>query len=222
MIEDDIEKELFQGSLYLTSKYLCGFEEVNHFTHGDMIKALESNEDRIMIVMPRGHFKSSVGSVAYPVWKLISNPDLRIAIDSETYVNSKNFVKQIQLILESDKFISLFGDLRSKKDWATGTFTLSNRSKILKESSVTAMSVNTVKVGQHYDIIIGDDLNSEKNSHSRELCEKVIDHYKRLVSILDPGGKLILVGTRYSELDVIGHVLREELNNHDPIVSTNR
>jgi hypothetical protein len=101
LVHLELLKDQFKSSLFLTAKYLCGFNEITLNTHGHMIQNLESDTKRKLIVMPRGTFKSSIGVVAYAIWLLIRNPNERIMIDSEKYANSKNFIRQIKLILES-------------------------------------------------------------------------------------------------------------------------
>ncbi len=68
-----------------------------------------------------------------------------------------------------------------------------------------------MKVGQHFDMIIGDDMNSGNNSETPEACEKVYRHYQLNQAILDPGGIYGIVGTRYSTADVIGKILENEI-----------
>ena len=215
----DIQKEAllkviaqkYRGSLYLLCKDLLGYSDITHFTHDKIIHALESKTKRKMIVVPRGCFKSSIGVVGFSIFCLLNNPDLRILIDSEIYDNSKNFIREIRGKLESPKMITLFGDFKSNQ-WAEGSITIKQRTKVLKESSITASGVNTGKTGQHYDIIIHDDLNSNKNSQTKEMRDKVIEHYKLNTSILEPEGTMVLIGTRYSADDCIGWVLENEIN----------
>jgi hypothetical protein len=106
--------------------------------------------------------------------------------------------------------VQLFGDFKSNQ-WAEGSITIKQRTKILKEASITASGVGTGKTGQHYDVIIHDDLNSSKNSQTKEMRDKVINHYKLNTSILEPEGIMVIIGTRYSADDVIGWVLDNEI-----------
>ncbi len=71
--------------------------------------------------------------------------------------------------------------------------------------------MGATKVGLHVDFIIMDDMNSAQNSGTPEACRKVIDHYRRNISILEPTGTLVVIGTRWSELDLIGWILKNEL-----------
>jgi hypothetical protein len=61
--------------------------------------------------------------------------------------------------------------------------------------------------GMHYDYIIGDDLHSEKNVTNAEQIQQVVDHWKLLYSLLDPGKVLIIIGTRWHFVDLYQEIL---------------
>lgn len=208
----DAERELYRSSLFHTAKFLLGNKDVTERTHGEIIDCLESPSKRKLICVPRGCLKSTIACVAYPIWLLINNPNLRILIDSELYTNSKNFIRQIKAYLESPMVTNVFGEFKSKSNWSEGEITISKRTKALKEASIVAGGIGTTKVGAHFEVIIGDDYNSNKNSNTPEGCEKVIDHYKYNTSILEPTGTYVIIGTRYSENDIIGHIMNNEIN----------
>lgn len=200
----------YKQSLYATSQHLLGFKDVNMHTHRDVIAALESDTKRKLLCIPRGCLKSTIACVAYPIWLLLNNPNLRILIDSELYTNSKTFLREIKGQLERPEFIELFGSFK-RDPWNEGEITIKQRTKILKEASITCSGIGATKVGQHYDVMIMDDMNGAQNSQTPEACEKVIAHYRGNISILEPDGILVIIGTRWSELDLIGHVIRNEL-----------
>lgn len=200
----------YRSSLYKTAKDLCGYHDMRWHTHGKMIEAIEEETERKLIVMPRGTFKSSVCSVAAPIWWLIRNADERILLDSEVYTNSKNFLREIKGHLTSAPFMELFGDWRSN-NWNEAEITISKRTRVFKEASITCGGIGTVKVGQHYSKIVGDDYNSGNNSGTPEARSKIITHYKMNTAILDPGGVYMIVGTRYAVDDIIGHVIENEM-----------
>lgn len=199
-----------KASLYELATRLLKFDDINMETHGDIIRCLESDIPRKLICVPRGCLKSSIACVAYPIWRLINNPNLRILIDSELYTNSCTFLRQIKLNLESPIFEILFGRFKSKT-WNESEVIINQRSSMLKEATITVGGIGTTKVGQHYDLIIADDMNSPKNSNTPENASKVVDHYKFNLSILEPDGEYVIIGTRYSDSDLIGYVLSNEL-----------
>lgn len=197
-------------SLFILANEFLGFKDVNTTTHFGIIRALEGDTRRKLICVPRGCLKSSIACVAYPIWLLIRDPNARILINSELYTNSKNFLREIKSHLESPGLTQLFGQFKTDP-WNEAEITIRQRTKSFAQASVTAGGVGTTKVGQHYDYIIHDDLNSPENSQTPEACRKVIEHYKYSISILEPTGTMVLIGTRYSELDCIGYVLKNEL-----------
>lgn len=204
-------QKAYADSLWHTTKDLLQFKDLMPKTHLPIINALEAPTKRKLICVPRGTFKSSIASVAYPIWLLINNPDLRILIDSEIYTNSKNYLRQIKNFMISEQFMMIFGDWRTDV-WNEGEIIIKPRTKILKDPSILAGGIGTTKVGHHYDVIIGDDYNSPSNSETFEQRKKVIDHYQMNQSILEPNGIYVVIGTRYSEGDLIGWILENELN----------
>lgn len=198
-----------KNSLFFFAKHILGFKDVNKRTHGEIIHVLESSSKRKLICVPRGSLKSSISCVAYPIWVLVNNPNLRILIDSELHTNSATFIREIKAHMKSQMFQYLFGDLEGEV-WTQSELIISKRTKRLKEASISAGGIGTTKVGQHYDVIICDDLNSPNNSNSIENAQKVIDHYKYNISILEPEGTYVVIGTRYASNDVIGHILQTE------------
>lgn len=203
-------KDLFLSDFFLFAKHGLGYKDLEWDVHGETVKTLESQAKKKLIVMPRGSFKSTLGSVSYPIWRLLRDPNLTILLDSELYTNSKNLLREIKGHLSSSRFVEIFGNLSGSK-WDEGEIILANRTRNRKEASITVGGIGTTKVGQHYDLIIGDDYNSASNSDSPEKCQKVIDHFKYNLNILNPNGEYLLIGTRYAELDVIGYVLSNVL-----------
>jgi len=211
-LQGDIEamKKAAKQSLFIFASCFLGYKDVSPFTHKSIIKALESSVTRKLICVPRGSLKSSLGCVAFPIWLLINNPNLRILIDSELFTNSTTFLREIRAHLESPLLNPIFGEFKTKT-WNETEIIIRQRTKAYKEASITVGGVGTTKVGQHFDYIIGDDYNSPSNSNTPEKSQKVINHYKYNLSILEPEGTYVIIGTRYSENDLIGYILREQL-----------
>lgn len=201
----------YQQSLYHTAKYLCGYADVNWNTHSKALNVLQNQGNRKLVVMPRGTFKTSLCVVAYTIWNIIRNPNIRILIDSELWTLSRNSLREIKAHILGETFQTVFpgwGLTLANQD----EMTINQRTIIRKEPTVTASGIGAGKTGQHYDVVIFDDLNSPQNSLKPELAQKVVDHYRYYTSILEPGGVISGSGTRYSELDLIGHIMRTEVD----------
>ncbi len=189
-------------------------KDVCWHAHGELITAIEGLEfgteiDSALFVLPRGSLKSSICSVGAPIWLLNRNPNRRILLDSAVYDLSTQFVSEISQHFVSGNLTDLYGTYKTRDDWSSKSITIAQRTQILKESSVVASGVGAAKTGSHFDWIISDDLNNEKNSATPELREKVWKHFQMGAAILEPGGKTMVVATRYSADDVPGRILSE-------------
>lgn len=189
-----------------------------------------------MVLIPRSWFKSSVITEAYTVWCLIQNPNLRVFITNEDLAKSENFLRNIEHCFRMNElFIALFGDLyndaNGKKPDATGrvwknsALTISTRTRPIKEPSIVTGSPDSSKTSMHFDLVIADDLVSEKNTNTINNIKKTLDYDRQIFSLIDTGGKYIRVGTRYDRDDLYGHQLGEASTNetkerfvHDVIV----
>lgn len=210
------ERDQYLSSLYLFAKYCLGYLDLTESTHLPMANALQASTKRKLICVPRGCFKSSLSTIAYPIWLLLHNPNLRILIDSELYSNSKNFLREIKAQMESNNhFKKLFGDQWKGSMWNEGEIIISSRTKPLKEPTIACSGLGAGKTSQHYDVIIADDLSSYQNTKNPDLAAKTIDHYRLYTSLLEPSGTIVVIGTRYSEIDIIGFVIQNELEIKD-------
>jgi hypothetical protein len=80
-LEDEFTREIYRRDLFLFAYECLGFKDLTWHCHGPMIETLEAPTTRKLIVMPRGSLKSSICSIAYPIWQLMKNPNERILID---------------------------------------------------------------------------------------------------------------------------------------------
>src|SRR5581483_2453538 len=78
----------------------------------------------------------------------------------------------------------------------------------LKEATVTVASPKSVKAGQHYDVMFGDDIVNEQNFRNPELMKKAIEDFSLYVPLIDPGGYKYVTGTRYVFGDLYEHIIR--------------
>lgn len=205
-----IQKE-FKSSLYKTAKLLTGYNDITLHTHGPIIKILESPNKRKLIVVPRGCFKSSLCSVAYPIWRLINDPNDRILITSQLFTNSKMFIREIRTHLENERATNYFGKFKGPH-WNDSALTIWQRNRTYKEPSIKAGGIGTTLVGAHYKCIVFDDINSQDNTATPELAIKAIEYYRHMQAILEPDGTIVVVGTRYSQLDLVQFILDKEVN----------
>lgn len=168
---------------------------------------------RTMILTPRGHLKSATVTVGWAVQQICKNPNIRILIGSETNGKAKDFLKQIRDIFEkNERLRDLYGDhVRKASRWTDDEITSNLRtSTSVKEPTVFTTGTDQTRTGSHADICILDDPVSHTNINTKEAREKTLKWYREIANnILDPGGVLVVIGTRWHFADIYQYILDE-------------
>jgi hypothetical protein len=203
-----------RSDLFYLANEVLGYPDFKREVHGRMVKLLESPLKKKLFLLPRGSLKTTGISVSYATQRILNNPNIRILLDSEILELTQKVLAQVKRGMQQPGFAEVYGQLIDSRARETAReFTVSSRTNPgLKEATITAAGIGTVQVGSHYDLIIADDLHSEKNIATRDQIEKVIAHYRLLLSLLEPGGELIIVGTRWHFMDLYSYILEQEAN----------
>lgn len=175
-------------------------------------KLRDPQNNRLLIIMPPGHGKSTCVSVNFPLWLLGRDPNLRIIVASHTKSFVASFLREITGRMQSPEYIEVFGDLKPMQpDKWTQNEIIVNRSKILKDPSIAALGVEQAVIGRRADIIICDDIVDEDWASSAVLRERLRTWFmKELVPRLEPKGRLVVVGTRWHFADLYSELLKDE------------
>jgi len=197
-------RDLFKKSLWLTTKYLCGFHEGNvketgleycmkGYLHGNFLNMVQYKEWRnLFITMPRGYFKSSMMTIGLPIWLIINNPNIRIGIGcANVNIGSKYFSHQKKIIRHTPLFHALFPDIipiyspnSPEGLWSRTNYTV-NRDMHFDEPTALLFSPGSDVEGYHFDIMILDDLVNRKNSSSPTLRERIKEFIDDTINLKD-------------------------------------
>lgn len=199
-------------SFFDFTKHILGYDRLTS-VHEEWAKEVDTTDRRKLFLKPRGTYKSTIYTVAYPLWKLINNPNERILIANATSENAEAFLREITThLLRNDRFISLFGKLIESHTAKVSSITLKSRTSFNKEPSISTIGVLGTLVSAHYSTIICDDLANDKDRESESIREKKKKWLQDLISVLDPDGEIIVVGTRWHYNDLYKFII-EDLNS---------
>jgi predicted phage terminase large subunit-like protein len=210
---------IYKKDLYSFSKELLGYQAFSDIIHKPWADKLQnSNIKRRLGLKPRGTYKTSLYTISYPLWRLINNPDLRIAICSGNLENAVNSLQNIKRhITYNQKFINLFGNLYDKDlPWTqTGIMIKGRKDFNKKENSLTAIGFGTQMTGKHFDLIIADDIVNNDDRESPTIRKKKQRWFEDLISILEPEGEVLIIGTRWHFDDFYNYLIND-LNKRLP------
>jgi predicted phage terminase large subunit-like protein len=150
-----------------------------------------------MVLWPRGTFKSQVFTVGLACWEIAKNPNIRGFIGSETGRQSRKFLKNVMLIIESPWFEERFGVHKDPKAWSyiSGFVSAQRTMTHLKDPTLAAFGEGEVQTGAHWDMGWLDDPISQENTKTPEAIENVKTWIGELMAQLDPGSRLLACGT---------------------------
>ncbi len=184
--------------------------------HDDKPWAEQFTDDGdVLILWPRGHFKSTA-VIVLVIQAILCNPDIRILLMQGTIKVTRGLLSEIRSHFDGShsrsKFAELFpefcGDKKALHASADKFTTPTRVRKQLQQATVTVASVKSIKTGQHYDAGFFDDLVNDSNYRNPELLLKVEEDFNMARPLIDPGCPRFLSGTRYAFGDLYENVIR--------------
>jgi len=189
----------------------CGFEPAAH--HKLLIGKLEAVSrgeiDRLAVFMPPGAAKSTYASILYAPWHFAQQPDASVIAASHTAELAEKWGRRVRnLISEHGRVlgVDLAADSQAAGRWETG-----------RGGEYFAAGVGGAIAGRRADLVVIDDpVRSREDADSELIRDKTWDWYKSdLYTRLKPGGRIVLIQTRWHEDDLAGRLLIEAQSGGD-------
>jgi hypothetical protein len=182
--------------------------------HRAFFDVLQGKAKKKLCLWPRGHFKTSC-VVVECVRRILREPDLRVLAMQATLKLTKGWVSEIRSHFDgrnaNSRLPELFPEFCGQSLGDANAFTVPARKRgHLKEATVTAASPQAATTGQHYDLMLFDDLVTANNFRNIEQLDKLESQFDHFVPLLEPGGDVIVTGTRYSHADLYGRIIAKK------------
>jgi hypothetical protein len=165
--------------------------------------------NRILLNIPPNHAKSMTVTVDYVTYKIVNNPNFRVLIVSQTQRLAADFLYAIKQRLTHPMYEELqqayaagVGFNTKTASWQATRVTFGDelRESSEKDPNLEAVGIGGQIYGKRADMIIIDDAVTLSNANDFERQIKWLTQDVR--SRLNPTGKLIVVGTRVSAVDL--------------------
>lgn len=176
--------------------------------HEELKWWLKRQTKRKLILLPRNHLKSAVVTKAWTIQQVLKDHDLRVLIASDTWDNASKFLGSIQKFLVRSALSAVYGNFVGDL-WTKDECTIRQRRQILDAPTWATTGIEKEQTSQHYDLIILDDIVARDNCGSKELREKVKQYYRDALDWLEPGGRIVVIGTRWHQDDLYGMLMEE-------------
>lgn len=190
-------------------------------THKELAEFMMAPKHFKMVLMPRYSLKSGIVTIGYALWRIVNNPNIRILIYSDSSNKSEIFLGGIKDHLEgrapNSKFTQYYPGWADPKNnlWSVHEIIIKKRTIGLREPTVDTAGIETSKIGLHQDLIIFDDIVSDLNTTTKYQMDKVHSCYQKALSLLRPGGDIVITGTRWHFGDTYGRIIDENIDKRN-------
>ena len=183
----------------------------------ELTKIYLGKSNNLCVAMPPRHSKTSVVTLAFPLWLIFQNPNLNILIVNAEASLSENFGIRLR------EYIKLYGAifnvyLSDVKHSSTHIKFCDNKG-VLYKGSIRLVGSNGSITGQDADYLILDDIYKGFSDITPTLLDKKIEWFKTMIlQRKEPQTKLIILHTRWATNDLQGF-LKENYSNQYNFIS---
>lgn len=181
-----------------------------------------------MLQACRGSFKSSIATYGYILWKMAQEYTVTGAVNKRYLIACENltlalkFLRSVKQVCEKNRdYIEIFGNQvptkASTNQWTDYKLTSAFKTDWrMAEPTVSPIAIDADRTGFHVDEVVCDDLETERNSASREQIDGCWSFYRLLHSIREPqDGRMMIVSTRWHYDDIYQRILDRNVKSPD-------
>jgi hypothetical protein len=214
-LPEDMREDLGQrlaSDLFAFCYSVLGYRDLTVNCHGPMCVFLDHNPSPYKgCLMPRDHYKTSVGTIGRTMQKVVRNPDERILIANETSTNAERFLSAIRQHAETNKiFRALYSSVipkdTRKVQWNNQELRF-NRNWVGPEPTVDTVGMTGTMTSRHFTHVTFDDPISEDAAKSKAVMQDTINRMSKIQSLMvkPMENTFDLIGTRWAFHDVYSH-----------------
>ena len=183
------------------------FVQGSHHRHiSDKFDKLARGEiTRLIVNMPPRHTKSEFASYLLPAWMVGRDPKLKIIQATHTAELAFRFGRKTKNLIDTEEYQKIFKTTLQEDSKAAGRWETSAGGEYF------AAGVGGAITGRGADLLIIDDPHSEQDAMSRTALDSAYEWYTSGPrQRLQPGGKIVLVMTRWSTRDLTGRLINNQ------------
>ena len=192
---------------YVWPQFICG---PHHAIMAKKFEALVRGElNRVIINIAPRHGKSELTSYLFLAWLMGQEPDAKIIQATHTAELAMRFGRKVRNLMDSEIYkevfpeVSLAVDSKAAGRWETS-----------KGGEYFAAGVGGAMTGRGANYLVIDDPHSEQDALSETAMERAYEWYTSGPrQRLQPGGRVLLVMTRWSKMDLTEMVLKDQAKN---------
>lgn len=185
----------------------------HHALIGEKLEGIAAGTiDRLMVNMPPRHGKSELASRRFPAWLLGISPAIELVVASYNADKAREFGYEVRDIVRSTEYQALFPGVQLKDDAKAA-----DRWNTNAGGSFRAVGIGTALTGRGADVLLIDDpIKDDEEADSELRRDRIWSWYSSVAyTRLSPGGRVVVIQTRWHEDDLTGRLLSEQAKGGD-------
>lgn len=222
-------RSVILSDLWFIVYFVMGIKAANHPFVVKMCRIVEDGpKSRTLDVWARGHFKSSIITIAETLQYQLSNPEKCTGLLAYARPVAKAFLRSIKVLCEQSELLkACFPDVlwnnpqaESPKWSEDDGLIFKRKGAARKESSIEAWGlIEGMPTGRHFERLVFDDIETDDIRDSGEMLEKVYSKFQ-MAENLGTGSKddiVRVIGTYYSHFGPMVKIGEMVYSNNEPI-----
>lgn len=197
--------DLIRFTEYTLPKYHAA---PHHRIIADKLQDVASGSvDRLMVNMPPRHGKSELASRRFPAFLLGLMPTAEVVLASYNADKAREFGFEVRDIIKSSEYQALFPGVTLREDSRAA-----DRWNTNAGGSFRAVGIGTALTGRGADVLLIDDpVKDDEEADSELKRDRIWAWYSSVAyTRLSPGGRVVVIQTRWHEDDLSGRLIVEE------------
>jgi len=182
-------------------------------------KTMNTPYGRLMLFLPPGSAKSTYANAGL-AWDMARPPpphqqgDKRLIMVSYNDTIVKKQSRRVQQICRQPRYQAMWDRPVSLESEAAGEWSLSNGAELMAAGITAGITGNRAD-----GVLIDDPVKNREDAESEQLQTKTWDEYNdSIMTRLKPGAWVIIIQTRWHELDLSGRLLPEDYKGQSGII----
>ena len=175
---------------------------------------LDDDAKHLCISIPPRHSKSSIVTLAFPLWLIFHDPDMNVLIVNAEAGLSENFGIRIREYIKD--YGEIFDVYLSDVKHSSTHLKFEDRQGNLYKGSIRLTGASGSITGQDASILILDDIYKGFEDITPSLLDKKIEWFKTMIlQRKEPDTKLMILHTRWASNDLIGYLMEHSLDKYE-------
>ena len=189
---------------HMWPEFICGR---HHKIFAEKLEDVANGKcNRLIINMPPRHTKSEFCSTYFPAWIMGKQPRRKIMQTTHTGELAVRFGRKVRNMMDAEEYKQIFPKVELRADSKSA-----GRWETDKGGEYFAAGVGGAITGRGADLLIIDDPHSEQDALSPTAMENCYEWYTSGPrQRLQPGGRIVVVMTRWSTKDLTAEVLKKQ------------